>query len=164
MVEAIEAALEDIVDADAHASIQELSKAYQNELQQYHEDVLDLMNESDHSVFMHGGHNAFGYFVQRYNLEYVTPYQGFSTDSEPTPGALANMVETMNEHGAETLFSENLIDPRVADAIAEETGAEIVYLNVAGNISKDDFEEGVTFMEMMHENLEGFKSEFGNHE
>ncbi|MFP4078815.1 MAG: metal ABC transporter substrate-binding protein, partial [Candidatus Izemoplasmataceae bacterium] len=157
MVDAIESALEDIVDEDDHDAIVQNTDAYTQELMTYHEDVLHVLEHSSHDVIMHGGHNAFGYFVRRYDLEYVTPYEGFSTDSEPTPGAISDMVDTMNDHGVDTLFAETLIDPRVAEAISEETGAEILYLHSAGNVSKEAFEDGITFMDMMRENLETFK-------
>ncbi|MFW5894587.1 MAG: metal ABC transporter substrate-binding protein [Bacillota bacterium] len=157
MVEAIESSLKDITDESHHDEISENADSYIQELEGYHEDVLHVLEHSEHDVIMHGGHNAFGYFIHRYDLEYVTPYEGFSTDSEPTPGAISDMVETMKEHGIDTLFSETLIDPRVADAISEETDAEILYLNTAGNVSKDALEDGVTYMDMMEENLETLK-------
>ncbi|MFW6284764.1 MAG: metal ABC transporter solute-binding protein, Zn/Mn family, partial [Bacillota bacterium] len=157
MVEAIESSLKDITDESHHEEISANADSYIQELEEYHEDVLHVLDHSEHDVIMHGGHNAFGYFIHRYDLEYVTPYEGFSTDSEPTPGAISDMVETMNDYGIDTLFSETLIDPRVADAISEETDAEILYLNTAGNVSKEALEDGVTYMDMMEENLETLK-------
>jgi zinc transport system substrate-binding protein len=49
----------------------------------------------------------------------------------------------------------------VAEAIAEETDARILYLNTAGNVSKEAFENGVTFIDMMNENLETLKEGLG---
>ncbi len=158
MIESIEKSLLDLVDdEDAKADIQTNADAYIADLNTYHEAVLQAVENSAHDTIMHGGHNAFGYFTYRYGLEYITPYQGFSTDSEPTPGALSTMVDTMETHNVDTLFAETLIDPKVAEAIAEETGARILYLNTAGNVSKEALEADVTFLDMMNENLETLK-------
>ena len=110
---------------------------------------------------MHGGHNAIGYFVERYNLIYVNPYEGFSTDAEPTPSAISYMIDLMNTNNIEYLFSETLISDTVASTIKEQTGAEILYLYAGGNLSKDDFDSGLTFLEMMEHNLEQYKIGFG---
>ncbi|MGM0436334.1 MAG: metal ABC transporter substrate-binding protein [Bacillota bacterium] len=158
MIENIEASLLELVEDDnAKAEISANADDYISALNQYHDDVLHVMANTEQDTIMHGGHNAFGYFVYRYNLEYITPYEGFSTDSEPTPGALSNMVDTMETHNVDTLFAETLIDPKVAEAIAEETDARILYLNTAGNVSKDALDEGVTYLDMMRENLETLK-------
>jgi zinc transport system substrate-binding protein len=162
MIESIEAALLNLVDDSvAKAEIKANADTYISSIYEYHEDVLHVMEHTEEKTIMHGGHNAFGYFVYRYNLEYITPYQGFSTDSEPTPGALSNMVDTMETYNVDTLFAETLIDPKVAEAIAEETGARILYLNTAGNVSKDALENGVTYLDMMKENLETLKEGLG---
>jgi len=67
----------------------------------------------------------------------------------------------METYNVDTLFAETLIDPKVAEAIAEETGARILYLNTAGNVSKDALENGVTYLDMMKENLETLKEGLG---
>jgi len=162
MVETIESTLLDLIeDETAKEAVMANAAAYIETLYNFHDDVLHVLNNSEHSTIMHGGHNAFGYFVYRYDLEYITPYQGFSTDSEPTPGALSKMVDIMKVYGIDTLFAETLIDPKVAEAIAEETDARILYLNTAGNVSKEAFENGVTFIDMMNENLETLKEGLG---
>ena len=162
MIESIETSLLNLVDdVEAKASIKANADDYISKLNAYHQDAVHVMEHTVQDTIMHGGHNAFGYFVYRYNLDYITPYQGFSTDSEPTPGALSNMVDTMDTHNVDTLFAETLIDPKVAEAIAEETGARILYLNTAGNVSKEALEEGVSYLDMMRENLETIKEGLG---
>ena len=163
MVEAIETALAEIVGSDARESLASNTDAYISRLQAYHADVQHVLDQAEHDVIMHGGHNAFGYFIHRYGLEYVTPYEGFSTDSEPTPGAIADMVDTMDAHGVDHLFAETLIDPRVAEAIGEETGADILYLHTAGNVSKDAFERDVSYLDMMRDNLSALKEGLNYH-
>lgn len=133
------------------------ANAYLDELDLIHQANLDLVTNSRLNIVMLGGHNAMGYFMARYNLSYVNPYRGFSTDAEPTPQALANMINTMNEYDIEYLVSEKLISPHVANAIAEETNATILYIYAMENAPRDLFLEGITLFDMMWHNIEQFK-------
>ncbi|MFH5881733.1 MAG: metal ABC transporter solute-binding protein, Zn/Mn family [Candidatus Izemoplasmataceae bacterium] len=153
----------DIIEAlvellpEHEATIRANGQAYLAELEALHQSYLDLVANVEVLKIMHGGHNAFTYFTHRYNIQYVTPYRGFSSNAEPTPQALAEMIDLMNETGIEHLFSEHLISPNVANAIKEATGATILYLYAGENAPKDAFDRGITFIEMMQHNLEQFK-------
>jgi zinc transport system substrate-binding protein len=50
-----------------------------------------------------------------------------------------------------------LSNRNVADAIAEQTGAEPLLLNSCENITKDDFESGVTYVDLMAVNVENLR-------
>jgi zinc transport system substrate-binding protein len=160
MVNTIARELERLLPSEVE-TIQANRDLYLEELDHLHEEFLHLEEYRTTDYMMHGGHNAIGYFVERYNLVYVNPYEGFSTDAEPTPSAISNMIDLMNTHNIEYLFSEKLISDTVASTIKEQTGAEILYLYAGGNLSKDDFDSGLTFLEMMEHNLEQYKIGFG---
>lgn len=134
---------------------------YLEELDHLHDEFVHLQMERETDYMMFGGHNAVGYFVARYGINYVNPYEGFSTDAEPTPSAITAMIDLMNTHNIEYLFSETLISTGVANTIEEQTGAEILYIYAGGNLSKDEFERGLTFLEMMEHNLEQYRIGFG---
>jgi zinc transport system substrate-binding protein len=73
-------------------------------------------------------HEAFGYLAQRYGLEQVA-LSGVSPEAEPTPRRLAEVAREARDHGATTIFFESLVSPRVAEAIASETGAATAVLD-----------------------------------
>ncbi len=130
---------------------------YIDELEAVHEAYKQLVEYSELDVMMHGGHNAFGYLTNRYNLSYVNPYRGFSADAEPTPQALADMIDLMQEKNINHLFSEVLIDPKVAEAIESETQATILMLYAGENMPLDKLEEGFSFIDVLYHNLEKLK-------
>jgi zinc transport system substrate-binding protein len=45
----------------------------------------------------------------------------------------------------------------MADTIAEETGAEKLLLHACHNISKKDFENGLTYADLMRQNVENLR-------
>ena len=74
------------------------------------------------------------------------------------------MIDVMTEHNIDYLFSEKLISDTVANTIREQIGAEILYLYAGGNLSKEDFESGLTLLDMMEHNLDQYKIGFGYNE
>ena len=108
-------------------------------------------------VIAHGGHFAFGYMAHRYGLEYHTAYPGFTADAEPSPRDLVRLSKTVRRHGLTAVYQEELVSPKIAEAVSRETGAAILTLHPAANISREDMEKGVTFLDLMERNLENLK-------
>ncbi len=130
--------------------------AYKNRLMKLDEEFRDGLSGCRTRVLIHGGHFAFGYLAARYNLQYVSAYEG-SPNAEPTPGRIIQLEKLIGEKGAKHVFYEELISPRVADILARETGVTLLKLHGAHNISRDDFTRGITFIELMEENLRSLK-------
>jgi zinc transport system substrate-binding protein len=55
------------------------------------------------------------------------------------------------------IYYEELITPRIADILNKETGAQLLKLNGAHNIGKDDLKQGKTFIGLMEDNLTNLK-------
>ena len=103
-----------------------------------------------------GGHMAFAYFAKRYGLAYVAA-EGFSPDAEPSPAKIAAIVDDIKKLNAKYIFYEELVDPRVAQTIGAETGAKLLLLNAAHNVSRDELARGVTFIDIMRDDLVNLK-------
>lgn len=108
--------------------------------------------------FIHGGHYAFGYMAKRYGLNYISAYHGFSPDAEPSARKLVEITRKMKKHDTNYVFYEGLISPRVAEVIAKETGANLLLLHGAHNLTRDDWEKGVTFIQLMEQNLANLRA------
>jgi len=106
--------------------------------------------------FVHGGHFTFGYLARRYNLTYVAAL-GFTPDSQPSSRQLAALAKQIKDHGLKYVFYEELMEPRVAETLARETGARLLLLHGAHNVSKEELERGVSFLSIMEQNLANLK-------
>ena len=123
--------------------------------------IVEAVERFDSKTILSGGHFAFGYFAHRYGLENVSPYEGFSPDAEPTPQKIAQLIDTISSTKAKAIYYEELIDPRVAKVISDETGVEMLLLHAAHNISKEELTNGTTYLEIMYANLERLKEGLG---
>jgi zinc transport system substrate-binding protein len=117
----------------------------------------DGLSNCKSDVFIHGGHFAFGYLAKRYNLEYLPAYKGFSPNAEPTPKRLKELVDKLRKRQLKHVFYEELISPRIADTIARETGASLLRLHGAHNLTKEEMNKGLTFISIMEQNLNNLR-------
>lgn len=97
-------------------------------------------------------HEAFGYLCDAYGLTQVG-IEGLSPDSEPDPGRMAEVIDFVREHGISTIFFEELVSPKVAEAIASETGAQAKMLSPLEGLSDEQAAAGADYFSVMHDNL-----------
>jgi ABC-type Zn uptake system ZnuABC Zn-binding protein ZnuA len=72
-------------------------------------------------------HDALGYFMAEYGLRFVgSVFPSLDVSAEPNPAQLAKLADTIRSEGVTAIFSESAVNPRLAKAIAEETGARVV--------------------------------------
>jgi len=125
------------------------------------EDIRYVVENSESKTIISGGHFALGYFANRYGLEYISPYDGFSPNAEPSAQAIANIIKTVKDTNAKAIFYEELVDPKVSKTISDQTGVQMLELNAAHNVSKEQLEKNVHYIDIMYNNLENLKKGLG---
>lgn len=106
---------------------------------------------------IYGGHYALGYLARRYGLQYAAA-QGVSPDAEPTAQDLASLVGQIRRDKIPFVFYEELSSPKIAQTVADETGAKLLLLNAAHNVGRGDLERGATFIDIMENDLANLKT------
>jgi ABC-type Zn uptake system ZnuABC Zn-binding protein ZnuA len=72
-------------------------------------------------------HDAFGYFIRRYGLEFVgAVIPGASGQGEPSAEQIAALSDLIEREGVTAIFAEDSIDPAVAEQLADDSGIQIV--------------------------------------
>jgi zinc transport system substrate-binding protein len=160
MVQTIAAAFVD-KDPDNKAFYLRNANEYDTKLANLDRHFKETFLSCKYKTLIYGGHFAFGYFAKRYGLEYISPYEGFSPNAEPTPKAIVELINRLKASGTNYVYYEELLDPKVARTIASETGAELELLHGAHNVSKDELNRGVTFFEIMEDNLKKLRASLG---
>lgn len=140
------------VDPENTEYYQNNLKAYQSALAELDTAYKNTLSTCTSKTIIYGGHYAFGYMAKRYGLEYVSA-QGFSPDSEPTAKDMIALVEQVKKEKIGYIFYEELTSPKIAETLANETNTTLLLLNGAHNITKKEYESGVTFISLMKENL-----------
>lgn len=71
-------------------------------------------------------HDALGYLAARYGLTVVdTVFPGGSTEREPSAREVAGLIQAIRGARVPAIFTENVVNARLAQAIAHEAGAKV---------------------------------------
>jgi zinc transport system substrate-binding protein len=137
---------------------------YQSNANEYISKIISLdiqyketLANCESKEIIYGGHYAFGYLANRYNLKYFAA-QGISPDAEPTALDMITLIEQIKSNNIKYIFYEELSSSKVAETIANETNANLLLLNAAHNVTREDIENNVSFITIMKENLENLKT------
>jgi zinc transport system substrate-binding protein len=91
-------------------------------------------------------HDAFAYLAAQYGFTQVG-IAGLSPDAEPSPARIAEIAELVTQQGITTIYYETLVDPKVAQTIAAETGATTALLDPIEGIAEGSSADYVSIMQ-----------------
>jgi len=114
------------------------------------------LNGCTQRTFIFGGHSAFGYIAQKYDLNQVAVY-GLSPNSLPTPRRLVEIIKIAKNQGVRAIYFETMFSSEIARMIADEVGCQTLALNPGANLSREELNSGVNFFDIMKRNLENLK-------
>ena len=101
-------------------------------------------------------HEAFGYLCDAFGLNQMG-IQGIEPDSEPNPAHMAEIIDFVKANQVKVIFSEELVSPKVAQSIANATGAQLEVLNPIEGLTNTQLENGDDYFTVMRENLTALK-------
>ncbi len=131
--------------------------AYIEKLKELDGKFTDLISKSKKREIISGGHFVFGYLINRLELTYHSAYESFSPNAEPTPKQMQKLKEAIKEVGSKYVYFEELIDPKLAKLLSQELGMEMLLLHGAHNLSKEELEKGISYYDIMNQNIENLK-------
>ena len=101
------------------------------------------------------------YFCEEYGLRYRAAFHGCSTDTEPSLATLRYLIDKVAEEEIPVVYTVDLDSRRIAEAVAETTGAEIDTLYSLQTVSRADFDAGETYCSLMERNLAALERGLG---
>lgn len=97
-------------------------------------------------------HPAWNYFSKRYGLRVAGVIEELP-GKEPSPKHVARIVREVKRIGSKVIFAEPQFNPKIAEAIARESGARVLFLDPIGG------QEGrETYIKMMRYNISVMES------
>jgi zinc/manganese transport system substrate-binding protein len=99
-------------------------------------------------------HDALGYFAARYGFKIIGQViPSLSTEQAPNARELATLSRTLQREGVKAIFIENTLNPKLAQALAAESGAKVapaLYTDSLGNPGSS----GDTFVKAFRYNVQ----------
>ena len=137
---------------------------YQKNAENYIKQLINLDNEIETTIkeskknkIAFGGTFAYAYFIQRYNLQYVSAYDSCGENSEPSVTKVKEVIDYMKENDINVIFYQELSAGKIADTISKETGATKLVFHTIHNASQEEINNGETYISLMQKNLQNLK-------
>ena len=140
------------------------SQEYLNRAEQYTAQLKDLDMQirqivagAKHKEMVFGDRFPLRYFTDAYGLTYRAAFPGCSSDMEPSADTIAYLIDRIKQQHISVVLQVEMSSSKVADTIAEATGAKVETYQSCHTVSKKQFDAGVTYLSLMQENLQVLK-------
>ena len=131
--------------------------AYISQLRDLDTALQELVTGARRNLILVGDRFPFRYLAHHYGLSYYAAFSGCSTDTEPSAATVAFLINQVREHQLPVVFHIELSTERIADTISEATGARKLELHSAQNVSMRDFNNGLTYLDIIKNNVESLR-------
>ena len=163
-IKMISTILENIIEVDNEKSngkyIDEYkanAASYINQIKKLNSEIKNAVDKSSNKLLIFGDRFPFTYFAEEYNLDYLSAFDGCSSAVEVKTSKIAELIDTAKEKNSKAIFKIEMSNGKIAQTIADATNAKILELHSCQNVTKDDFNKGVTYAYTMNSNLNALK-------
>lgn len=117
----------------------------------------EVANNKKRDTLVFGDRFPFLYFVSDYNLGYECAFPGCSHETEPSTAVVSHLIDFTRENNIPVVFYLELSSGKIAQIISEDSSAKTMQFSSCHNVTKEDFENGATYISVMEQNLEALK-------
>lgn len=133
------------------------SQKYIEKLEQLDQKIREVVSNANKKTMIFGDRFPFRYFANEYGLDYYAAFSGCSTETEASPKTIAFLINKVKENQINTIFTIEFSNGKIADAIVDSTDAKKVTFNSCHNLTKEQLENGETYLSLMEQNAEILK-------
>lgn len=150
---------ETLAEADpAHEEVFRQGAAdYKKELEEIDAGFREVSRNRKRNMIVMGDKFPFRYLADEYQLDYRAAFSGCSSDTEPSAKTIAYLIDKVKEEQIPVVYYLELSSHRVSEIIGEETGAEPLLLHSCHNVTRAQFDAGITYAGLMRQNIENLR-------
>lgn len=130
---------------------------YVEEITEIDNEIQEVVKTAKRKELIFGDRFPFRYFTDLYGLKYYAAFPGCSSETEANAKTIAYLIDKVKSDDIPVILKIELSSGKVSEAIQKETGAKVLELHSAHNISQDDFDKGITYVDIMKKNIEVLK-------
>lgn len=142
-------------------NFQKNAESYISQLKELDNEFRTIVENSKINEIIFADKFPLQYFAKEYGLKYYAAFPGCGSDMEPSAKTIAFLVDRIKEDNIKAVFYLELSSHIVADAIETDTGAKPLQFNSCHNITQKQFDSGVTYVDLMKENVNNLKIALG---
>lgn len=97
------------------------------------------------------------YFTEQYGLDYFAAFPGCASQTDTNAATIIFLIDKVKSENIPAVFYIEMSNGKTADTICESTSATKLLFHSCHNISKDDMENGETYLSLMNKNADNLE-------
>lgn len=140
------------IDSENAEYYQANASSYKEEIKKLSAQYEEMIQNSTRKEVAFAGEFSYSYFIERYNLNFVSVYNNCGEGEDPSIAKVKSVIDYINNHNLPVVFYEELSEGTVAKMIGDETSAKslVFYTIHNANVQEDSY---VSLMKKNFENL-----------
>ncbi len=140
------------IDAAEKNKIDDNAEKYVAEIAQVDKDLHQAIDGKISEIVV-ADRFPFRYFADEFGLKYAAAFSGCSEQTEASAKTISFLINKVKQEKIKKIYKIELSNGKIAETVSKDTGAEVLELHSAHNVTADDFSKGVTYVDLMKRNL-----------
>ena len=130
---------------------------YTIELNKLSQELKNVKETGKRDTIIFADRFPFRYLTESVGLNYYAAFPGCSSKTEPSASTVAFLIDKIRKENIPSVFCVDYNDGKIAEVIKAETGAKVLRMYSCHTITKDEFENGETYLNLMKKNIKALK-------
>lgn len=135
--------------------------AYKAQLMTLDREFRQVIKKSGKHTLVFADRFPMRYFALEYGLDCYAAFPGCSSETEPSAKTVAYLIDRVREDKIPAVLYMEFSNQKMADVICEDTGCKKLPFYSAHSVSAEQFEQGVSYLDLMRINLNSLKEALG---
>lgn len=135
---------------------------YIEKISKVQSEIENIVNSSESKKIVVGDRFPLLYFATEFSLDWECAFPGCSTETEPSLDRLSKLTDTIEKDKIKTILKLEMSENKVADTLADETNTKVRTFYSAESVSKEDFANNITYVDLMERNNNALKEALSN--
>lgn len=140
------------IDAEEKTKINDNAEKYVAEIAQVDKDLHQAIDGKISEIVV-ADRFPFRYFADEFGLKYAAAFSGCSEQTEASAKTISFLINKVKQDKVKKIYKIELSNGKIAETVSKDTGAEVLELHSAHNVTAEDFSKGVTYVDLMKRNL-----------
>ena len=144
-------------DPDNAEFYKENAENYIKQLEGVDKELHDVVDNAKIKKVVIADRFPFRYLFKDLGLEYRALFSGCSVESTASAGQIKKMVDYVKENKIPVVYHIEMGKGELAETVAKNSGAKVKLLHSIHTVTKEDFDKGTTYIDLMKQNVEALK-------
>lgn len=144
-------------DPDNAEFYKENAENYIKRLEGVDKELHDVVDNAKIKKVVIADRFPFRYLFKDLGLEYRALFSGCSVESTASAGQIKKMVDYVKENKIPVVYHIEMGKGELTETVAKNSGAKVKLLHSIHTVTKEDFDKGITYIDLMKQNVEALK-------